>query len=366
MSESINTVIIGAGVIGLACGRALAATGREVIVIERNAGIGQETSSRNSEVIHAGIYYTAGSLKARFCVAGKQALYEYCESKGIPHRRIGKIIVATRPEHETRLQQLQKRGVQNGVADLRWLDAAAVHAIEPDIVASAGLHSPSTGIIDTHAFMVALQGDLEAAGANVALQSRLTAAVETARGMQLTIESYGETTQLVAKNVINCAGLEASNVATLVHEPGADIPPTRYARGVYFEYASQSPFSQLIYPLPEPGGLGVHATLDMSGALRFGPDVEWIDKPDYTVDPGRATAFAESIQRWWPAVQTKKLRPAYAGVRPKLSDAASQPADFHISKTRRGGGLLVDLLGIESPGLTCTLAIAEHVCALLK
>ncbi|MGD8325075.1 MAG: NAD(P)/FAD-dependent oxidoreductase [Gammaproteobacteria bacterium] len=366
MSDSINTVVVGAGVIGLACARALALHGREVLVIERNDGIGQETSSRNSEVIHGGLYYAPGSLKAKLCVAGKQALYEYCESKVIPHRHTGKLIVATRPEDAERLERIAERARQNGVVDLEWLDEQSIHSIEPAINAAAALLSPSTGIIDVHALMHALQADLEAAGGYVALQSRLTGATRTHAGLQLDIDSLGERTSLLAENVVNCAGLHASNVAEMLRGESADIPPTRYARGVYFEYAGPSPFQHLIYPMPEPGGLGVHATLDMAGALRFGPDVEWIRTIDYSVDPARGAAFASSIRHWWSAVDPERLRPAYAGIRPKLTGPDAPPADFRITRTEYGNGDVVDLLGIESPGLTSALTIADHVCALLR
>lgn len=366
MSESINTVVAGAGVVGLACARALAESGREVVVIDPNEGIGKETSSRNSEVIHAGIYYAPNSLKARLCVTGKQALYEYCESKSVPHRRIGKLIVATRPDDQDRLRQISERARRNGVSDLRWLNAEQVHELEPAIDVVAALLSPSTGIIDAHALMLTLQADLEAAGGHVALQSRLTGAESTRGGVRLSIESDGETSSLIAANVINCAGLHASDVATVLQGKGADIPRTHYARGVYFEYSGHSPFRRLIYPVPEPGGLGVHATLDMSGALRFGPDVEWVEELDYSVDPGRAAAFAQAIAQWWPDVELRGLKPDYAGIRPKLSGPGEEPADFRITRTAIGAGNIVDLLGIESPGLTSALAIADYVCALLK
>ncbi len=366
MRESINTVVIGAGVIGLACGRALAQAGREVIVVERNEGIGQETSSRNSEVIHAGIYYPTGSLKARLCVAGKQALYDYCQDRNVPHKRIGKLIVATRAEDQVRLEQLRERASANGVGDLQMLSADEIRALEPDVSASAGVLSPSTGIVDAHAFMLALHADLEAAGGHVALRSELKAAAAGRDYLDLDIDSGGEITQLRAANVINCAGLHASAVAEILRGNRSGIPGTRYARGVYFEYAGASPFSRLIYPMPEPGGLGVHATLDMSGALRFGPDVEWIDTLDYSVDPARGAGFADAIARWWPGLEPDRLKPGYAGIRPKLAEPGAEAADFSITAERSGGRAIVDLLGIESPGLTSALAIGAYVRDLLR
>jgi D-amino-acid oxidase len=365
MTESINTVVIGAGVIGLACARTLALHGREVIIVDPHGAIGQETSSRNSEVIHAGIYYPPGSLKARSCVAGKHALYAYCEQHGVAHRRTGKLIVAPDAGSHTRLQEIADRARQNGVADLQWLSGEEARELEPAIQASAALLSPSTGIIDSHAFMMSLHGDFESAGGFVALQSRLSSARNQSGGTQLTIQTNDESTQLVAQNVINCAGLHASQVARLLHGPGRTIPDTHYARGVYFDYAGQCPFGRLIYPLPEPGGLGIHATLDMSGALRFGPDVEWITELDYSVDPQRAEAFATAIWRWWPGLEAERLKPAYAGIRPKLGGPDSPPADFNISLSQNGTARIVDLLGMESPGLTSALVIAEHVRELL-
>lgn len=365
MSESINTVVIGAGVVGLACARALAESGREVVVIEQHSDIGTETSSRNSEVIHAGIHYAPGSLKARLCVAGKLALYAYCEEKGVPHRRIGKLIVASDSSAQARLDRIAATARRNSVTDLRRLDRNEVAELEPDIRASAALLSPSTGIVDSHALMLSLQGDLESAGGFVVLQSRVTAASSQAGGTQLSIESPAQTDRLTARNVVNCAGLHASVVARLLHGTRRAVADTRFARGVYFDYAGAFSFARLIYPLPEPGGLGIHATLDMTGALRFGPDVEWIDSLDYSVDPNRATAFADSIRTWWPQLDEAGLKPAYAGIRPKLAGPDAAPADFSIGLSEYGQARIVDLLGIESPGLTSALAIGQHVRELL-
>jgi len=365
MTESINTIVVGAGVIGLACARAIALTGREVIVLEQHDSIGQETSSRNSEVIHAGIYYPSDSLKAKLCVKGKAALYDYCEKRSIPHRRLGKLIVAAHERDVRRLQALAKQASTNGVSDLVWLDAEALAAEEREVVGHAALLSPSSGIVDSHALMHALQGDLESAGGLLAAQSTLTDAAMAGRQLSLTVDSGGTTTTIRALNVVNCAGLHATQVAQILHGGAHDIPQTRYARGAYFEYVGRAPFSRLIYPLPEPGGLGIHATLDMAGALRFGPSVEWIDTIDYFVDPALAVTFAEAVAHWWPGIEGDRLRPAYAGIRPKLVGPGSPAADFRMTRTRREQSVIVDTLGIESPGLTSCLAIGEYVCELI-
>jgi len=365
MTESINTIVVGAGVIGLACARAIALTGREVIVLEQHESIGHETSSRNSEVIHAGIYYPNDSLKAKLCVTGKAALYDYCNKRSIPHRRLGKLIVAAHERDMDRLRSLAQQASANGVGDLVWLDAEALAAEEPAVVGHAALLSPSSGIVDSHALMQALQGDLESAGGLVATQSKLTAATMAGGQLSLAVDSGGTTTTIRARQVVNCAGLHATQVAQILHGSAHDIPQTWYARGAYFEYVGRSPFSRLIYPLPEPGGLGIHATLDMAGALRFGPNVEWVDKIDYAVDPALAATFAEAIAHWWPALERERLRPSYAGIRPKLAGPGAPAADFRMTRTRREQSVIVDTLGIESPGLTSCLAIGEYVCGLI-
>jgi len=365
MTESINTVVIGAGVVGLAAARALAMSGKEVVVLEQHEAIGQETSSRNSEVVHAGIYYPNGSLKARHCVSGKHDLYVYCESRSIPHRRIGKLIVAVDPSDTDRLRAIAAQAAANGVDDLRWLERSELTRLEPAVSGNAALLSPSSGIVDVHALMQALQADLEAAGGGVALRSRLLAVEATGSDVALSVDSHGETTRLLARNVVNSAGLHASAVARMLHGPDVEVPTTLLARGVYFDYAAPAPFARLVYPLPHAGGLGIHATLDLAGALRFGPDIEWISEIDYTVDPARAEAFAAAIATYWPDVDAAMLKPSYAGIRPKLAGPDEPPADFRITRTALGGATIVDLLGIESPGLTSTLAIAKHVSALL-
>ncbi len=385
MTEKTDAIVIGAGVIGLAVARELAMHGRQVIVIERNAAIGQETSSRNSEVIHAGIYYPHNSLKARLCVAGKERLYAYCREKGIPHRRCGKVIVAISEAQVSALEALRERARDNGVDDLQWLDAAALRAREPAVKGAAGLWSPSSGIIDSHALMLALQGDLEHHGGAVALVSEVREGRVEGDRIRLSVASGSgaEVSEIEARTVINAAGLDASRVArafaagdsaagsaiasgniggTSADSEHAAIPETRFAKGSYFLYDGPSPFNHLVYPLPVDGGLGIHATHDLAGSLRFGPDVEWIDTVGYEVDGSRAARFAHSIATWWPDLDPARLNPGYAGVRPKLVAAGEPPGDFLImGPAESGHGQLVHLLGFESPGLTASLALAKEV-----
>ncbi len=372
MSESIDAVVIGAGVVGLAVARALALSGREVVVLEKNHNIGEETSSRNSEVIHAGLYYPAGSLKARLCVTGKQLLYEYCSAKSIDHRRCGKVIVAATAEQRPKLEAVQQSAAANGVHDLEWLTPNQVLSLEPAVRADAGLWSPSTGIVDSHAFMLALRGDLEHAGGSVAVLSRFDRGSTAGDSLHLTCSIDGEPFELGAKTVINAAGLDATTVAAaLPGLPREQIPTARYAKGNYFVYTGRSPFSHLVYPLPEDGGLGVHATLDLAGRARFGPDVQWLDagvRPDeldYSVDETRATAFYAAIRSYWPGLADGTLSPAYSGVRPKISGPGEPAADFTIRAAGGPTSREVHLFGIESPGLTASLAIGEYVLDLL-
>jgi len=360
VTEIVDTVVIGAGVVGLALGRQLALDGRQVIVLDKHANIGEETSSRNSEVIHAGIYYAPGSLKAKLCVAGKEALYRYCEVKGVAYARCGKLIVAVDSKQQAALTQLEQRALANGVTDLSRLDASEVSDREPEVRATAALWSPSTGIIDSHGLMLALQGDLEHAGGIVALHSECRSGSLDREGIRLRVSSAGETSELLAKTVVNAGGLHASRVAQSL--PGtATIPATGYAKGSYFVYQGPSPFKHLVYPLPQEGGLGIHATLDLAGRLRFGPDVEWVDAVDYTLDPGRAASFYAAIRSYWPALPEDSLSPGYVGIRPKLQRPGEPPADFCIlGPITCGRGRIMHLLGIESPGLTASLAIASY------
>ncbi|WP_313086000.1 NAD(P)/FAD-dependent oxidoreductase [Pseudomonas sp.] len=360
--ERVDCVVIGAGVVGLAVARSLAQAGREVLMLEAEAAIGTGTSSRNSEVIHAGIYYPQGSLKARLCVAGRDALYAFCESHGVPYRRCGKLIVATDESQLARLDALQAHALANGVDDLRRLDADEVKALEPQLKAVAGLLSPSTGIVDSHALMLALQGDAEASGALLALRAPVTAIAVTEAG--LCVEVGGdEPMTLLANSVINCAGHAAPLIAAQTEGLAADaVPPRYFAKGSYFSLATATPFQHLVYPLPEPGGLGVHLTLDLGGQARFGPDVQWVEGLDYTMDENRADSFYAAIRRYWPALSDGALQPAYTGIRPKISGPGEPAADFRIDgPATHGVAGLVNLFGIESPGLTAALAIAEEV-----
>jgi L-2-hydroxyglutarate oxidase LhgO len=367
MADSIDCVVIGAGVVGLAVARALALEGREVVVLEAADAIGTETSSRNSEVIHAGIYYPAGSLKARFCVEGKHFLYAYCAERGIPHRRCGKMIVATRPGQDAYLDKLRAQAIANGVDDLQLVDGAAARAIEPELACDAALLSPSTGIIDSHSLMLAYQGDAEAHGAMVAFLSPVLGGDVRNDGIDLRVGG-AEPTTLRARLVVNAAGLGAQAVAgSIAGIPAARVPPLHYAKGNYFSLAGRSPFSRLVYPVPEPGGLGVHISIDLAGQARFGPDVEWIEDIAYDVDPRRADGFYAEVRRYWPGLRDGALQPAYAGIRPKLGPAGTPAADFVVEGPEdHGVPGLVNLFGIESPGLTASPAIAACVVAKLR
>lgn len=365
--DRIDCAVIGAGVVGLAVARALAASGREVLVLEAESGIGTGTSSRNSEVIHAGIYYPRGSLKAALCVAGRHALYALCERHGIPHRRCGKLIVATRPGQVEALENLKDSAAANGVNDLRLLTATQAVALEPELSCLAALLSPSTGIIDSHAYMLALQGEAEAHGAVFAFRSPVLAGEARPGGVELEIGGT-EPSRVLATTVVNCAGLGAQQVAAAIAGVAPDaIPGSYYARGNYFTLSGRAAFSRLVYPIPVPGGLGIHLTLDLGGQARFGPDVEWIDEVGYEVDPERSLSFYHSIREYWPALPDGALRPDYAGVRPKLGGPDAPAADFRIDGPAvHGVPGLVNLFGIESPGLTAALAIAEHVLGLSR
>jgi L-2-hydroxyglutarate oxidase LhgO len=360
--DSVECVVIGAGVVGLAVARRLAQAGREVVVLEAAEGIGTVTSSRNSEVIHAGIYYRAGSWMARMCVSGKHALYAYCADHGIPHRNCGKLIVATTPTETEKLQSIRAHAEANGVLDMQTLSGAAARALEPALNCDAALLSPSTGIIDSHAYMLALRGDAEESGAAFAFHTPLLRAKAVAEKIELDAGGDAPMT-LECRLLVNAAGLDAPAIAGRIEGMPRDLVPQAYlAKGNYFSCSAKAPFSHLIYPVPEPGGLGVHLTLDMAGQARFGPDVEWVDHIDYAVDPSRAQRFYPAIRKYWPTLPDGALMPSYSGMRPKIVPPAVASQDFLIQGPREHGVAgLINLFGIESPGLTSSLAIADYV-----
>jgi L-2-hydroxyglutarate oxidase LhgO len=349
-------------VVGLAVARAFALAGREVIVLDAENAIGTHTSSRNSEVIHAGIYYSPGSAKALMCVKGREMLYRYCEERGVAHRRCGKLIVATEPAQIATLHRIQAHATANGVRDLRLLAADEALAMEPALRCVAALHSPSTGIIDSHGLMLAYQGEAEEHGAMLALLSPVMGGEIDSAGIMLDVGG-AETMQILARTVINSAGFMAQRIAAgLRGFPAEKVPPCHYAKGNYYSLAGRSPFTHLIYPVPEAAGLGVHLTLDLAGQARFGPDVEWITEIDYDVDLRRADGFYRAIRDYWPGIRDGQLAPGYAGIRPKLGGPEQAAADFLIQgPAEHGVPGLVNLFGIESPGLTASLALAEHV-----
>jgi L-2-hydroxyglutarate oxidase LhgO len=365
--ERIDCLVVGAGVVGLGVARALAEAGREVIIVDAADAIGTGTSSRNSEVIHAGIYYPPGSLKATLCVRGRQLLYPFCEAHGVEHRRCGKLIVATRDEDRTKLDVIAARARASGVTDLVPLTRTEARAMEPALECVSALWSPSTGIIDSHGCMTALLGDAERAGAMLALLTPLLDARRHGDAWHV-VTGGAEALELEATWIVNAAGLHAQSIARRMQGfPQAAVPPLHLAKGHYFSLRGRSPFSRLIYPTPSDGGLGVHLTLDLAGQARFGPDVEWLadadpDHVDYAVDASRAQAFAADIRRYWPDLGDDALLPAYTGVRPKLSGSGAAAADFHIDgPDQHGCPGVVQLFGIESPGLTSSLAIGEEV-----
>lgn len=362
MSESVDCAIIGAGVIGLAVARTLARAGREVVILEAAEAIGTATSSRNSEVIHAGLYYPEGSLKALLCRRGRDMLYRYLAERGIEHRRCGKLIVATEESELARLDAVERRARGNGVDDIRRLSAADAYALEPELYGVAALLSPSTGILDSHGYLLSLQGEAEESGAVLALRCPVIGGQAGESGIVLSTGGADPMT-LNCRAAINAAGLGAQAVAaSIAGIPPATVPPLHYAKGNYFSLTGRAPFRRLIYPVPGTASLGVHYTCDLACQARFGPDVEWVDRIDYRVDPERAAGFYASIRRYWPALADGALQPAYAGVRPKIQAPGEPAADFVIQDAAvHGVRGLVNLYGIESPGLTASLAIAEAV-----
>ena len=362
--EEVDCVVAGAGVVGLAVARALALAGREVIILDAAESIGTETSSRNSEVIHAGIYYPAGSLMARFCVAGRRMLYPYCAEKGVPHVNCGKLIVATNAQEDAMLAGIKLRAEANGVEGMRVLSAAEAIALEPNLACTSALLSPATGIIDSHSFMVALLGDAENAGAVPVFFSPVLGGRVAGRGVEIDVGGSDPMT-LRCRLLVNSTGLHAPWLAGRISGMPADrVPGSYYAKGNYFTLSGRSPFSRLIYPVPVPGGLGVHLTVDLGGQARFGPDVEWVDTLDYTVDPSRSDSFYAAVRKYWPGLKDGALQPGYSGIRPKIVPKGAPGQDFVVQGPQMHGVPgLINLFGIESPGLTASMAIADHVLA---
>lgn len=370
--EQVDAVVVGAGVIGLAVGRALAQRGLDTIVLEAETAIGTGVSSRNSEVIHAGLYYPAGSLKARLCVQGRQMLYAYCESHGVAHQRCGKLVVATDDSQVAGLDGLMKKAAANGVHDLKRLTRAEALAMEPQLQCEGAILSPSTGIVDSHGLMLALQGDLQSAGGDVALSSPVER-IRCLAGHHVLHVGGVEPMELAARYVVNAAGLWAPKLAAATEGlDRAHVPSAHFSRGCYFSLAGRAPFSRLVYPLPQDAWLGVHLTLDLGGQARFGPDVEWLPDSvaeqglDYTVNPARASGFYADVRRYWPGLPDGALQPAYAGIRPKIHTPDQPAPDWCIEgPSHHGVPGLVNLFGVESPGLTSCLAIAGEVVAML-
>lgn len=366
--ESVECIVIGAGVVGLAVARALALAGREVIVLEAADAIGTETSSRNSEVIHAGIYYAKDSLKAYHCVAGKHRLYEFCASHGVGHRRCGKYIVATSTSELAVLDGIKAKAAANGVDDLTEIDGAQARAAEPELTCEGALLSPSTGIIDSHGLMLAYQGDAEDHGAMIAFHARVQGGQVSGnrKRLQVSIEG-GETLEIHCDLLVNAAGLGAQPVSrSLEGLPADSVPPLHFCKGNYFSLLGRQPFSRLIYPVPDSASLGVHVTVDLAGQVRFGPDQEWVEQIDYNVEPSRADVFYAAVRKYYPALQDGALQPAYSGMRPKIQSPDEPARDFIIQgPDEHGINGLVNLYGIESPGLTASLSIADAVAAQL-
>lgn len=382
--DRVDCIVIGAGVVGLACARAIAQAGLEVMIVERETALGTGVSARNSEVIHAGLYYPTGSRKALWCVRGARMLYDYCAQRSIAHRRCGKLLVATREADVKALEALRAKGLANGVNQLEWLTRAQALALEPELDCVAALWSPASGIVDSHGLMTSLLGDAEAAGSLLAVTSGVVGATREGDGWRVTVRETGGNNggaaadfTLEARWIVNAAGLDAQAVAASMEGfPAAAIPPRHLAKGHYFSLTGRAPFSRLIYPMPTDGGLGVHLTLDLGGQAKFGPDVEWIDDItaaadlgrdlDYTVQASRADAFAAEIRRYWPRLREGALAPAYSGIRPKLSGPGEPAADFRLDgPAEHGCEGVVQLFGIESPGLTSSLAIAEAVAVVV-
>ncbi len=366
MVERVDCIVIGAGVVGLACAKFLAEAGREVIVLEAADMIGTETSSRNSEVIHAGIYYPTGSFKAKACVEGKQFLYDYCAERGVPHKRLGKLVVASADSEVPRLAALKQKAADNGVDDLELLTAQDVQRLEPAVRCVAGLLSPSTGVVDSHSLMLAYQGDAEAAGAMIAFLSPVVGGrVRPEGGVEVDVGG-AEPMTLAADLVVNSAGLDAVAVAaSFAGAPVDKFPKAYLAKGNYFSLLGKQPFSRLVYPMPVPGALGVHVTVDLAGQCKFGPDIEWVVTRDYDMDPSRADSFYAAVRAYYPDLKDGALTPSYAGLRPKIHGPGDPQPDFMVQgPAEHGVPGLINLFGIESPGLTASPGVARAVLRL--
>lgn len=367
MPERVDCIVVGAGVVGLAVARQLAISGREVLLVEAAGDIGTETSSRNSEVIHAGIYYPAGSQKAALCNPGKELLYTYCADRGIEHKQCGKLIVATENNQIPVLQDILQAGYTNGVDDLVWLSEAEVRKREPALKASAAIWSPSTGIVNSHQLMLGLQADIEAHGGTLSFHSRVTGISTITGELVLTVDDNNTPCRVTANAVVNCAGIGAIPLArSITGLPQASIPSVEFAKGSYFSYMGPTPFDCLVYPVPTPGGLGIHLTLDQSGQARFGPDVEWVEEINYDVSASAKNKFAQAVAAYWPEVQPERLSPAYSGIRVKTKPTGRNYHDFIFSGPKEHGVKgLVNMFGFESPGLTSCLSIGQHALQML-
>ena len=361
----MQVLVVGAGVVGLGIARAIALAGHEVIVAEAESAIGTVTSSRHSEVIHAGLYYPTNSLRARHCVRSRRMLYDYCATRGVPHRKTGKIVVASNDSELKRLDEIYRQAQINGCENLALIDAAAVKKLEPEVFCVGAMNSPETGIIDSHSYMLALRGEIEDHGGAIALNTRIERLVRIQAGWEI---HFGAGETIVVDAVVNSAGLGAQALARATDGyPQERVPKLALAKGNYFSYAGRPVFKRLVYPTPVPGGLGTHVVLDLGGRMRFGPDVEWIEQEKYDVDPGRAAAFYGSIRKYWPALPDNSLIPDYAGIRPKLSGKGEPQLDFIIDAPKdHGVPRLVMLFGIESPGLTSSLSMGEEVAGYLS
>ena len=366
VTEQVDCAVIGAGVVGLAIARELAISGREVIVLEAADAIGTHTSSRNSEVIHAGLYYPEGSLKARLCASGKWLLYDYCAAHGVPHSSIGKIVVAVTEDEIATLKSYVQKAEANGIRDLRWLSREELRDLEPAVECVAGFLSPSTGIVDSHALMLAFQGDAENHGASVVFKSPVESGTVAGDGIVLKVGGK-EPMTIACRSVVNSAGLFAQNVARSIEGiPASSIPPQYFAKAHYYTLSGKPPFRRLVYPVASNAHLGVHVTVDMAGQIRFGPDVSWVDSVDYSFDHSRGLLFYEAIRKYYPGLKDGQLQPGYTGIRPKVSGPKQAAADFIIRGPKDlGVAGLVNLFGIDSPGLTASVAIAQYVRKLL-